>query len=302
MGRAARAPPPRYPARMATTASRRGVVRARVIRVRDGVARVQTDRLAGEEPMEIRAAGPGQAPCAVAVTMRTPGHDFELAAGFLFTEGVIGAGDVSRVAYCDDVQDADQRYNVVTVSTHRPVDLGPAARNFSATSSCGICGKAGLDAVEVRCLPLPAGPVVSVETLLGLPETMRAQQRIFDSTGGLHAAGLFDPEGRLLCLREDVGRHNAVDKVVGAAVLAGETPLGGRILLVSGRASFEVVQKAAVAGIPILAAVSAPSSLAMQAARRLGVTLIGFLRDHGFSVYSHDRRVGTQAGGREPPR
>jgi len=168
---------------------------------------------------------------------------------------------------------------------------GVATRNFVATASCGICGKASLDQVQVRCAPIPDGPVVAPQTLLALPDLLRAGQAVFGFTGGLHAAGLFTPDGTLVALREDVGRHNALDKLVGSRLLAGELPLHDRILLVSGRASFELVQKAAVAGIPVLAAVSAPSDLAVEAAGRLGVTLVGFLRGDGFNVYARPDRV-----------
>ena len=275
---------------MASTAGRARVARARVIAVRDGRARERADGLAAEEPLEIRAAGPGQEPVRVAVTMRTPGHDFELAAGFLVTEGLLRPGDVVAVAYCED-PDA-QRYNVVTVTSRAPFDLGAAERNFFASSSCGICGKAALEAVTVRCEPLADGATADAATLLALPEAMRAAQRVFDRTGGLHAAGLFSTDGDLLLLREDVGRHNAVDKVAGALALEGSDG-AGRILLVSGRLSFEIVQKAAVARVPILCAVSAPSSLAVEAAEALGVTAVGFLRPGGFNIYAHPQRVAT---------
>jgi FdhD protein len=227
----------------------------------------------------------------VAVTMRTPGGDFELAAGFLFTEGLIRPGDVRRVAYCDNLPGEDQHYNVVSVTLGRVFDASGLSRNFFATSSCGICGKAALDDVEVRCEVVPAGPEVPVAVLLDLPDRLREGQRVFERTGGLHAAGLFTPDGQLLTLREDVGRHNAVDKVIGERLLDGGVPLADRILQVSGRLSFEIVQKAAVAGIPIVSAVSAPSSLAIDAAERLGMTLVGFVRDGRANVYTHPERV-----------
>jgi FdhD protein len=265
---------------------------ARVVEVRGGTRSERADRLATEEPMEIRAGGPGQQPVRVAVTMRTPGNDFELAAGFLFTEGLVGGRpDVRSVAYCDDLPEEEQRENVVTVRLTRPFDPGSLSRNFFATSSCGVCGKASLEHVRVACSPLPSGPVVPVDVLTALPDRMRAAQRTFDRTGGLHAAALFDAGGELLVLREDVGRHNAVDKVVGRSLLAGELPLAGRILMVSGRLSFEIVQKGAVAGIPLLAAVSAPSSLAVETARELGMTLVGFLRGDRFNVYTGPHRI-----------
>src|SRR5436309_5934347 len=194
---------------------RRNVTSARVTTVTGGVRSERADTLAAEEPMEIRAGGPGQEARSVAVTMRTPGGDFELAAGFLFTEGLIGPNDVQRVAYCDELDDDEQRFNVITVTLTRPFDTEAVHRNFYATSSCGVCGKAALDDVEVRCQPVADGPVVSADVLIGLPEKLRASQRVFDRTGGLHAAGVFTRDGDLLSLREDVGRHNAVDKVIG---------------------------------------------------------------------------------------
>ena len=202
---------------MTIEATRRSVTTTRVIALRDGRADERSDAIAGEEPLEIRAAGPGQEPVRVAVTMRTPGNDFDLAAGFLITEGLLEHDAVEAVAYCED-PDA-QRYNVVTVRTRTPFDLGTAERNFFATSSCGICGKAALEAIAVRCAPLGPGPTICSDVLLGMPDALRDRQRVFDRTGGLHAAGLFDTDGDLHLLREDVGRHNAVDKVVGAVVL-----------------------------------------------------------------------------------
>ncbi len=272
---------------------RRNLTPTKVLAINDGVRSERPDTLATEEPMEIRAGGPGQEAASVAVTMRTPGGDFELAAGFLFTEGLIAAGEVRRVAYCDDLEDEEQRYNVVTVTLERPFDHAALRRNFYATSSCGICGKAALDDVAVHCEAVADGPTVPAAVLVGLPERLRAKQHVFDRTGGLHAAGLFTPEGELVSLREDVGRHNAVDKVIGEHVLAGTVPLTERILQVSGRLSFEIVQKAAVAGIPIVSAVSAPSSLAVSAGDRFGLTVIGFVRDGRCNVYTRPERVLT---------
>jgi FdhD protein len=241
--------------------------------------------------MEIRAHGPGQDPVRVAVTMRTPGGDFELAAGFLFTEGLIGPSDVRQVAYCDDVETEEQRYNVITVALGRRFDEGALRRNFFATSSCGVCGKAALEDIEVRCAPIPLGFEVQAEIIVALPDRLRAAQRVFDRTGGLHAAGLFTGGGEPVSVREDVGRHNAVDKVIGEQLLAGALPLADRVLQVSGRVSFEIVQKAAVAGVPVLSAVGAPSSLAVDAAERLGVTVVGFVRDGRCNVYTYPERV-----------
>ncbi len=277
---------------MATTEPiRRSATPVRLTALRNGVRSERPDQLATEEPLEIRVGGPDQEASQVAVTMRTPGGDFELAVGFLFTEGLIGPADVQRVAYCDDVDDETQRYNVVTVTLQRPFDAESVRRNFYATSSCGVCGKAALDDIEVRCAPVAIGTRVDAEVLVSLPDRLREKQRVFDRTGGLHAAGLFDAEGRLVSLREDVGRHNAVDKVVGEQLLADAIPLADHVLQVSGRASFEIVQKAAVAGIPVVSAVSAPSSLSVEAAERFGMTLVGFVRDGGCNVYSHPERV-----------
>ena len=271
---------------------RRNVTAAKVLRVTDGSRSVRPDTLATEEPMEIRVEGLGQDAVPAAVTMRTPGGDFELAAGFLYTEGLIhGRDEVRRVSYCEDLGPDEQRYNVVTVELAGPFDPSVLSRNFYANSSCGICGKATLDDVEVHCAPLSPGPEVEADVIRLLPEALRGAQAVFERTGGLHAAGLFDAEGRLLSLREDVGRHNAVDKVVGEALLAGELPLAEHVLQVSGRVSFEIVQKAARAGIPIVAAVSAPSSLAVEGAERLGMTVIGFVREGRFNVYTHPERV-----------
>jgi FdhD protein len=250
------------------------------------------DRLAGEEPMLIRACGPGQAPVDVAVTMRTPGHEDELAVGFLRTEGLIDDAANIVAITIGDPDDLAQPDDEVTVHLERAFDAAHvAARHFMATASCGICGKASLDEVEVRSAPIPDGPLVTPETLLGLAAALRRAQVVFEATGGLHAAGLFDPAGELIALREDIGRHNALDKLIGSQLLAGNLPLHDRIVLVSGRAGFELVQKAAVAGVPLLAAVSAPSDLAVEAADRLGVTLVGFLRADGFNVYARPDRV-----------
>src|SRR5438093_1767801 len=225
---------------------RKNVTSVRVIALAGGTRNERADALATEEPMEIRAHGPGQDPVRVAVTMRTPGGDFELAVGFLFTEGLIGPNDVRQVAYCDDVDAEGQRYNVITVALAERFDEQALHRNFFATSSCGVCGKAALEDVEVRCAPIPLGFRVAADTILELPDRLRAAQRVFDRTGGLHASGLFTADGDAVGAREDVGRHNAVDKVVGEQLLAGALPLADRILQVSGRVSFELVQKAAV--------------------------------------------------------
>lgn len=256
---------------------------------------IRPDRLVTEEPMEIRAGGPGQEPEAVAITMRTPGHDFELAVGFLATEGLLGSYDeLDSVRYCE-LPPEEQQFNVVTVRVRVAFDPGGRQRRTYTSSSCGLCGAATLDQVEVACAPLPAGPNLAPEVVRELPERLRQDQRLFRQTGGLHAAGLFDPAGRLIAAREDVGRHNAVDKVVGFGFLEQRLPLHESVLMVSGRVSFEVVQKAAVAGIPVVCAVSAPSSLAVSAAERLGMTVVGFLRGQSFNVYSHPERLTRRA-------
>jgi FdhD protein len=269
----------------------REVTTTRIVAVRGAELEYRADRVVGEEPLEIRAAGPGQDPVAVAITMRTPGFEDELAVGFLRTEGLIEGPEVLKIERGDPAE-MNQPDDRVTVRLARPFDASVVAeRHFVATASCGICGKASLDEVAVRSDPLPPGPVVERRVILALPDLLRAAQRAFDETGGLHAAGLFTPTGELVEVREDVGRHNALDKLVGSQVLAKTMPLHERILVVSGRVSFEIVQKAAVAGIAIICAVSAPSDLAGEAADRLGVTLVGFLRGDGFNIYAHDERV-----------
>ena len=269
----------------------RHVTSRRIVAVRGASLEVRDDRVVGEAPLEIRAAGPRQEPVSVAVTMRTPGFEAELAVGFLRTEGLLDGQQVLGTAGGDPAS-LSQPDDTIIVRLSEPFDDSKVAeRHFVATASCGICGKASIDEVALRTDPLPDGPVVSRAVVLALPDLLRAAQRAFDETGGLHAAGLFSPTGELLAIREDVGRHNALDKLVGSQVLAGAMPLHDRILMVSGRVSFEIVQKAAVAGIPIVCAVSAPSDLAIETAERLGVTLVGFLRGDGFNVYAHDARV-----------
>jgi FdhD protein len=269
----------------------------RVLAIRAGgaTARERPDVLVSEEPLELRVGGPTGVATTLAVTMRTPGHDFELAVGFLVTEGIVRADDeLQTVVYCGPAK-GDQHFNVVTVRLLRPVDdaiVELRVRSLVTSASCGLCGAASLDAVERDCPPLSAGPLVDLPVLLGLPDALRESQAVFDRTGGLHGSALFEPDGTLVATREDVGRHNAVDKLVGHAYLQGGlAPLRGRVLVVSGRVSFEIVQKAAMAGIPIVAAVSAPSSLAVDAARRLGVTLAGFVRGGGANVYAHPERL-----------
>lgn len=270
-------------------------VRVRV--VENGSARVRPDTLATEEPMEIRLLT-GDARRTIAVTMRTPGSDFELAAGFLYGEGVVSSADeIKRISYCVDPDvDAEQRYNIVNVELREAAgnayDLRPLERSFYTTSACGVCGKASLEQLELRGYPeLPPGPEVSPEIVYSLPQKLREEQGLFEKTGGLHAAALFDAAGEIVAIREDVGRHNATDKLVGWALLEGRLPLNDHIVMVSGRTSYEILQKCVAAGVPIVCAVSAPSSLAVDLARRFGVTLVGFLRGNRFNVYSSPRRV-----------
>jgi FdhD protein len=282
---------PKLSAMTDTAPPTRHVTTTRIVAVRGTALEYRADRVVGEEPLEIRAAGPGQAPVAVAVTMRTPGNEDELAVGFLRTEGLIEGPEVLRTE-AGNPAEMNQPDDRITVRLSRAFDASVVAeRHFAATASCGICGKASLDEVAVKSAPLASGPVISRAVVLALPDVLRAAQRAFDETGGLHAAGLFTPTGELVAIREDVGRHNALDKLVGSQVLAKAMPLGQRVLMVSGRVSFEIIQKAAVAGIPIVLAVSAPSDLAIEAADRLGVTLVGFLRGDGFNVYAHDERI-----------
>ena len=272
------------PARRPTTPTR--------VRVVDGSqAREQPDRLVTEEPMEIRVQGPGQPAAPVTVTMRTPGHDFELAVGFCVSEHVVERpDDVATVAYCLR-GDAPQEYNVVTVTTRTPVDLEAHRRSFVSNASCGLCGKTTLDQVEAVCAAVTSDLLVPASVLTRMPDALRAGQAVFDATGGVHAAGIFTAGGELRAVREDVGRHNALDKVIGWAALGEALPLSDAVCIVSGRVSFEIVQKAAMAGIPVVGAVSAPSSLAVQTAERLGVTVVGFLRGRRFNVYTHPARV-----------
>lgn len=272
----------------------RPVTSVRAVAVRLGRHLEVPEHLATEEPLEIRAAGPGQQPAPVAVTMRTPGDDFELAVGFLRSENLVGPGGVAGVADCPSA-DPDQRWNTVTVAL-RQRWTPPVPRRFVTTSACGVCGKASIEEVELDCAPLRPRGVVPASMVATFPDRLRDHQRIFERTGGLHAAGAFGDDGAALVVREDVGRHNAVDKVVGHLALCGR---GGRhrvdttevALVVSGRVSFEIVQKAALAGFGLLVAVSAPSSLAVQAAQRLGVTVAGFVRGGSFNLYSHPGRI-----------
>jgi FdhD protein len=268
----------------------------RIVRFSNEGARRRTDVVASEEPLEIRLSyrnGGGRVVRSVAVTMRTPGDDVELSVGFLYGEGVIQSRDsVADVAHC--AGGAQQNLNTVEVrlAPDVVVDESLLARNFYVSSSCGVCGKASIDQVVARGRPLPRdGLTLRAELVSSLPSRLRESQGLFDRTGGLHAAGLFDADGRLLASREDVGRHNALDKVIGHEFLEGSLPLTGRVLVVSGRSSFEILQKAVAAGVPAVVAVGAPSSLAVALARRFDVTLIGFAKDDGFNIYAGEHRL-----------
>ena len=268
-------------------AAARPTERLPVVRFRDGHSSAgSSDLVAGEEPLEVRLEGDS-----VAVTMRTPtpGQDAELAVGFLLGEGIIGRDQIARVQECR-TDDGDGGVADVRL---RP-GARPASgwqRSFYATSSCGICGKASIEAVRVAAGPVAEGPDILADVLSSLPERLRAAQRVFDRTGGLHAAGIFDPSAELMIVREDVGRHNAVDKAIGRAAMDGLLPLSDHVLLVSGRASFEIVQKALLAGVPLVAAVSAPSTLAVRLAKAFNMTLVSFLRDGGFNAYAGSERI-----------
>lgn len=275
----------------------KGLSHVRISRLVDGQLRDRKDVVTVEEPLEIRVEytrNGSRETSAVSVTMRTPGDDFELAAGFLYGEGLLHhREDVVEISYCQG--DEPQTYNIVLVKLRPEAAFDPdsLSRNFYMTSSCGVCGKASLEAVEVRgCEPVPdEGLRIEPSMLSRLPEKSRERQPLFDRTGSIHAAGRFDEAGELISLREDVGRHNAVDKIVGEALLAGDLPLRRTILTVSGRASFEILQKAAMAGIPVVVAVGAPSSLAVDLAHRFNISLLGFTGKEGFNVYSGSERI-----------
>lgn len=268
------------------------------------------DTLAVEEPLEIRLQPFGKPHRPVSITMRTPGNDLELAAGFLFTEAIVANPDNIRdIRHCGKADGVKDIRNTVVVELAEgvEVDLKRVERNFYTTSSCGVCGKSSIEALETSITPLLSGhSTVGRDVIHSLAAALRESQNVFEETGGLHASALFSFDGKLNIVREDVGRHNALDKVIGSKFLGGETPLSDKMLVVSGRASFELVQKALMAGIPIMAAVGAPSSLAVDLADEYGMTLIGFLRDGRFNVYSGDQRIegrntnGWEAAGRMP--
>jgi FdhD protein len=270
-----------------------------VLTVEGGRTRWRSDQLATEEPLEMRLVA-GEQRFTVAITMRTPGNDFELAAGFLFGEGVLGdQRGIRRITYCvDPGVDAQQRYNIVNVELRTAAlpDVRHLERHFTTTSACGVCGKTSLEALTTRGYPLPRGRLsLTPELLRSLPERLREAQGLFQSTGGLHAAALFDAAGQLVAVREDIGRHNAVDKLIGWALLEGRLPLDEHIVLLSGRASYELLQKSVAAGVPVVCAVSAPSSLAVAIARQFDQTLVGFLRGDRCNIYSGQQRLRSGA-------
>ena len=273
-------------------------VRVRVTERVGGTSRRREDRLATEEPLEVRLGWPGRPADRVGVTMRTPGHDFELAAGLLFAEGLLSPADLASVAYCTDTTlTREQEFNVVTVTLTRPPAREPGTVHGTVTAAASACGVCGTDSIgEVLSLTEVRGPmredVIDPAVLHTLPGRLREAQRVFDATGGLHAAGLFSAAGDLELLREDIGRHNAVDKVVGAGLLAGSSP-GAPILCVSGRIGFEIVQKAVAAGVGLLAAIGAPSSLAVRLAEEAGLGLVGFLSSERFVLYAGEAHLGV---------
>ncbi|MBI1729131.1 formate dehydrogenase accessory sulfurtransferase FdhD [Candidatus Acetothermia bacterium] len=283
---------------------RKSTARAIIQKVSDGKAMRARDLVAVEEPLEIRLGyllKNKRMEQSISITMRTPGEDFQLAAGFLCSEGIIQSpAQILQMSYCVGLEKEKQEYNIVSVQLIDEIEFDPALlqRNFYTTSSCGVCGKASLEALQVQGCPVfpRAKPLFASEIFYQLPEKIRASQSGFEKTGGLHAAALFDPAGNLITLHEDVGRHNAVDKLIGEQFLASKLPLNKYLMMVSGRASFEIVQKALMASIPVVAAVGAPSSLAIELARKFGMTLIGFLREKSFNLYSEPDRIAMSGG------
>ena len=280
----------------------RSTATLKIRRVQGGHVTSRSDVVPTEEPMEVRIVYMNRElpqERSVSVTMRTPGNNFELAAGFLLTEGVIqDKDDVARISYCTD-PDIEQEYNIVNVYLRSDVEFDPEhlTRNFYTTSSCGVCGRSSLEALRLRGSPTVAlgKPMVQAEVISRLPERLREGQSLFEKTGGLHAAGLFDAAGNLVTLREDVGRHNAMDKLIGHHLMKGDLPLSDYLVVVSGRASWELMQKALIAGIPMLVAVGAPSSLAVDLAQEFGMTLVGFTRSDSFNIYAGAERVVTES-------
>lgn len=273
----------------------------RLIRFIGGAEEFHEDLLAVEEPLEIRlgfGAADKRQQQKISVTMRTPGNDFELALGFLFTEGILEtAGDIQSIQYCTELNSIENQFNIVRVELKENVPFHGESiqRNFYTSSSCGVCGKASIDAVFQHCDKVLSSDFrLNAKTLLGLPQTLKEHQQVFTYTGGLHGCALFSADGNLLMSREDVGRHNALDKLIGALIGSNRNAFAESVLMLSGRASFELLQKAAMAGIPVVAAVGAPSSLAVEIAREAGITLIGFLRDERFNIYCGEQRIRMQ--------
>jgi len=272
---------------------------AQIVRIEGRDIRVQPDLVSVEEPLEMRlgyGSEEDRHKKSISITMRTPGHDFELALGFLYTEGIItGAGDLNAIRYCSEPESEEAVDNVVIVElkTEVEVDFKKLERHFYTTSSCGVCGKASIEALQNANCPVieKKQKVLEASVLHALPEALRAQQAVFQYTGGIHGCAFFDMQGNLLMMREDVGRHNALDKLIGASLASKSLKMTDSVLLLSGRISFELVQKAAMAAVPIIAAVGAPSSLAVKSAEELGITLIGFLRDKRFNIYTHRERI-----------
>jgi FdhD protein len=270
---------------------RKPTARVQVVAIDGDRSRRRPDRVVTEEPMEIRIHGPNEPPQSVAVTMRTPGNDFELAVGFCVSEGLLASREsLDGVEYCVSGQ-GEQQYNIVTIARRTAVGAEVRERNFLATASCGVCGVAALDDLVVRCPPVATGPVFAWSALRGLPSAVAGQQAVFDTTGGLHAAASFGTDGSIDLVREDVGRHNALDKLIGHAFLADGLPRSGTGVFLSGRVGFELVQKAAVAGVGCIVAVGAPTSLAIDTARALGLTIVGFMRDARANIYTGAERI-----------
>lgn len=268
-------------------------IKSRIWVVENGKVRSRSDYITTEEPLEIRLVSPKQT---VAITMRTPGADFDLVAGFLYTEGIIDRpSDIEQISYCVDPNiEGEERYNIVNVKVKEGLanDISSLERHFFTNSACGVCGKTSIESLKIRgCSVISNQETVTPQIIYSLSDRLRSAQGIFAATGGLHAAALFDFRGELLKLREDVGRHNALDKLIGSALLAEELPLSNCIVMVSGRSSFEILQKCIAAAVPIVCAVSAPSSLAVSLAREFKVTLVGFVREQKFNIYSGAERI-----------
>ena len=280
--------------------SKPSVSAIKIIKISDGSNESSSDLLAAEEPLEIRigyGAKENRSQKSIAVTMRTPGHDFELAVGFLLTEGIINTtAAILSVKYCTELNTIENKENIVRVELKEDIEIDTSTlqRNFYATSSCGVCGKASIESIQTICEVIPDTLpfCINKEIILSLPEKLRERQNVFEYTGGLHACALFDQKGNLVLAREDIGRHNALDKLIAAGIVKEENKkLNKYILLLSGRASFELIQKSAMAGIKIVCAIGAPSSLAVEMAKTFGITLIGFLRDQRFNIYSNEQRI-----------